>query len=55
MTTDINVRILKFLNKFLHESLFLEFEIVLIFFCNLNIPVLYGEFPLNIVVYVFNE
>ena len=53
---DIKVKIFRFLNKFLHESPILELVIVLIiFFCNLNIWMLYGELPQNIMPYAINE
>jgi preprotein translocase subunit SecY len=53
---DIKVKIFRFLNKFLHEALFLEFLIILIiFFCNRYIWVLYGELPQNIMPYVISE
>jgi len=45
-------KILRLMNSFLHESLFLHFIIILnILFCNLNTSILFADWPQNIMPY----
>jgi len=45
-------KILRLMNSFLHESLFLHSIIILnIFFCNLNTCILFADWPQNIMPY----
>jgi len=48
-------KILKMKNNYLHESLLLQPTVILIFFCNLKIFILSGEFTQNSKPYVITE